>query len=90
MLLLLLLLNPLMKVASKMTTLKMVYSMNEIELIKNSCFKVNEKSYVINQNGEIFSCLGQVSYQIVNTRLGKEKIEIVLTCSNRQLVAFIR
>jgi len=73
-----------------MTVLKMLDTINEIETVKNSVFKLNEKSYVINQNGEIFSCLGQVSYQIVNTRSGKEKLEIVLTCSNRQLVAFIR
>jgi hypothetical protein len=73
-----------------MTVLKMVDTINEIETVKNSVFKLNEKSYVINQNGYIFSCLGDISYQIVNTRSGKEKIEIVLTCSNRQLVAFIR
>lgn len=79
-----------MKVASKMTILKIVNSINEIETVKNSCFKLNEKSYVINQNGYIFSCLGNVSYQIVQTRSGNEKIEMLLTCSNRQFSAFIK
>ncbi len=73
-----------------MTVLKMVDTINEIETVKNSVFKLSEKSYVINNNGYIFSCLGKVNYQIVVDRLGKEKLEMFLTCSNRNFSAFIR
>ena len=73
-----------------MCVLKIVETLDQIEKVKNSVLKISEKSYVVNNNGLIFSCLGKVNYQIVVDRLGKEKLEMFLTCSNRNFAAFIR
>jgi len=70
--------------------LRKLKTQDQIEKVKNSVLKISEKSYVVNNNGLIFSCLGKVNYQIVVDRLGKEKLEMLLVCTNRQFSAFIR
>jgi hypothetical protein len=72
-----------------MTYFKFVENLDQVNTVKNSVYKVSEKSYVINRNGFVFSCLGDVSYQL-NDTLKNARVEMVLTCTNWQFTCIIK
>ena len=72
-----------------MTYFKFVENLDQVNAVKNSVFQVAARSYVVNQNGVIFSCLGSITYQL-NETLKKSRVEMVLTCENRQFTCIIK
>lgn len=72
-----------------MTYFKFVDSLEKIEKVKNSVYQVSKDSYIINQNMMIFSCLAKINYQL-NESLKNQRVEIVLTCLNREFTCIIK
>ena len=72
-----------------MTYYKFVESLDQVATVKNSVFKLASSSYVVNQNGFIFSCLGSITYQL-NDKVKKSRVEMVLTCKNHQFTCIIK